>query len=583
MVMATVTMFAHKKPQGEELDKAAPLRKGEGNAWQCPFCGQDDFPELTEVWNHFDAGTCPGKAVGVKIRLDNGVAGFIQVKNLSDSHVLKPEERVQIRQSIYCRIIKINPEKFSIDAICKSSALEDKEGEWKPQKDSYYDFDEEARDKNQYVNERKKAQAKQSYVKRVIVHPNFKNIEFKRAERILDNREKDKSDVGDVDYSQGDCIIRPSSKGQDHLTVTWKVTDGIHQHIDVLEKNKVNAFSLGQSLWIGNEEFEDLDEIIARHITPMASHSRDILSFKYFRSDTDGGNKTKCESMIIAEKRANPSKIHYFFSASKELSGKFMLTYMPRDKVRHEFVTVTPDGFRFRRQNFESLMGLMKWFKEHFRDPIPGTPASPGNRTSRTPYGGTTPGGRTGGGITPGAMSMAGANTPYGQTPGFGRSAPYTPTANTPFMTPYNTPGPATTPRANFAGGSGTPRSYGGATPRGGTTPRQQGGMTPRREPGGKFPPPSPSQGGRGGHKSKGGDMWGAAAEAWSGGGRGRRTPGQGRGGYNSTPHYDDQRTPRYGSGGSRTPGGGRTPQERRGDRQTPRGHFGDATPLYDE
>ena len=34
-----------------------------------------------------------------------------------------------------------------------------------------------------------------------------------------------------------------------------------------------------------------------------------------------------------AEKRANPAKIHYFFSASKELSGKFMITYMPRDKV----------------------------------------------------------------------------------------------------------------------------------------------------------------------------------------------------------------------------------------------------------
>ena len=54
-----------------------------------------------------------------------------------------------------------------------------------------------------------------------------------------------------------------------------------------------------------------------------------------------------------------------------------------------------------------------------------------------------TPGGsRSVGGITPGAMSMAGANTPYGQTPGLSRSAPYTPTANTPFMTPYtNTPG----------------------------------------------------------------------------------------------------------------------------------------------
>jgi transcription elongation factor SPT6 len=29
LVMATVTGFAYKKPQGEELDKAAPLRKGE--------------------------------------------------------------------------------------------------------------------------------------------------------------------------------------------------------------------------------------------------------------------------------------------------------------------------------------------------------------------------------------------------------------------------------------------------------------------------------------------------------------------------------------------------------------------------
>ena len=80
-------------------------------------------------------------------------------------------------------------------------------------------------------------------------------------------------------------------------------------------------------------------------------------------------------------------------------------------------------------------------FQEHFRDPIPGTP-TPGNRSNRTPYGSVTPGGsRSAGGITPGAMSMAGANTPYGQTPGFGRSAPYTPTANTPFMTPYATPG----------------------------------------------------------------------------------------------------------------------------------------------
>ena len=43
------------------------------------------------------------------------------------------------------------------------------------------------------------------------------------------------------------------------------MTDEIYQHIDVREEGKTNAFSLGNSLWIGTEEFEDLDEIIARY------------------------------------------------------------------------------------------------------------------------------------------------------------------------------------------------------------------------------------------------------------------------------------------------------------------------------
>ena len=44
----------------------------------------------------------------------------------------------------------------------------------------------------------------------------------------------------------------------------YKVSDNIYQHIDVLEQGKANSFSLGQSLLIGAEEYEDLDEIIAR-------------------------------------------------------------------------------------------------------------------------------------------------------------------------------------------------------------------------------------------------------------------------------------------------------------------------------
>lgn len=97
------------------------------------------------------------------------------------------------------------------------------------------------------------------------------------------------------------------------------MADGIYQHVDVREEGKENAFSLGHTLWINTEvsyfasrftfvnilwlprllkttccaalqEFEDLDEITARYIQPMASFARDLLGHKYFQ-DCNGGNK----------------------------------------------------------------------------------------------------------------------------------------------------------------------------------------------------------------------------------------------------------------------------------------------------
>lgn len=303
--------------------------------------------------------------------------------------------------------------------------------------------------------------ARQQYIKRVIVHPAFHNIGYAESEKIMSTLE------------QGEAIIRPSSKGANHLTVTWKVTDDILQHIDVREEGKENAFSLGQSLWIGNEEFEDLDEIIARHINPMASHARDILSFKNYR-DTEGGRKEKAEEMLREEKKKNPSKIHYFISASKSLPGKFLLSYLPRNRCRHEYVTVTPDGFRFRQQMFDSINLLFRWFKEHFRDPIPGTPGTP--RVTRTPFhGGQTPSINLSG-INPESIQRVAQNLPNhmlqsltqvaSQTPHYPphtpgqyhyANTPYTPSGQTPFMTPYATPHVNMTQTPRYGAGAQTP------------------------------------------------------------------------------------------------------------------------------
>ncbi|XP_066596697.1 transcription elongation factor SPT6 isoform X2 [Prorops nasuta] len=599
LVLATVVGISHRKPQGEQLDQANPVRNEDTGLWQCPFCLKNDFPELSEVWNHFDAGSCPGKATGVRLRLDNGISGYIHIKNLSDRHVADPEERVGVGQIIHCRVIKIEVERFSVECTSKSSDLADKNHEWRPQRDPFYDTDAEQTDLK-VEEEAKKIKQRQTYVKRVIVHPSFHNISFTEAEKLMQT------------MKQGEAIVRPSSKGADHLTVTWKVTDEIYQHIDVREEGKENAFSLGQSLWIGSEEFEDLDEIIARHVNPMAAYASELLDFKYYKPKVEG-IKDKAEEILKEQKKENPGGIPYIISAAKNYPGKFLLSYLPRVRCRHEYVTVSPDGFRFRGQMFGRVSDLFRWFKEHFRDPVPGqaTPSTPrGAMTSRTPYN-TTPGGASG--MNQEAIQRVAQNLPHHMlhslsqvasqtphhypphTPGATGAAnyggihtypntPYTPSGQTPFMTPYQTP--HHTPHH----GQPTPR-YGQQTPsqhQGPFMHPAQPTMTPTHHRSTPTHRPTPPV------STPSGDPmdWKKAAEAWA---RLKQPAPRVSG---STPRYEESRktprsyddssgrsTPRSRQTSSRIPSSYKSPRGTPHTNSSPRSMSlsGDGTPLYDE
>lgn len=359
-VTAMVTGFTYRRPQGEQLDNANPVRIDETGSWQCPFCHKDDFPELSDVWNHFDDNNCPGQASGVRCRLENGLPGFIHIKNLSDKQVRNPEERVRVSQMIHVRIIKIDIDRFSVDCSCKSADLKDVNNEWRPRRDAFYDFVTEELDNRKVTDAKAKAMKRKTYARRVIAHPSFFNKSYAEVIAML------------AEADQGEVALRPSSKSKDHLTATWKVADDVFQHIDVREEGKENDYSLGRSLWIGTEEFEDLDEIIARHINPMAVAARELIQYKYYKPNTAPANVNErdfMEQLLREEKAKDPKKIHYFFSASKSMPGKFLLSYLPKTKVRHEYVTVIPEGYRFRGQIFDSVSSLLRWFKEHWLDP----------------------------------------------------------------------------------------------------------------------------------------------------------------------------------------------------------------------
>ena len=314
-----------------------------------------------------------------------------------------------------------------------------------------------------------------------------------------------------------------------------------------------------------SQTFEDLDEILARFVQPMAANAKDLLLHKsYCRAN--GGNVDELKKLLREEKAKNPKRIPYFFSASKQLPGKFLLGYQPGSKPRVEYVTVTPDGFRYRNQVRDSVNDLIKWFKEHYQEPVP-RPVQGGSSSST---------GAAGGGVSMGGAqipSHISRNLDYGQLQAAVNTAnqhhgsisggtPYTPT----HLAYGGTPTPQYgEPQQRFS-------SYGGG---GGGGQQQQRGAAAyqqqrSRVPGQQF------MGGGGQFGREGGGGGGGGASSWRTGGWGSHpsshTPAQTPG---RTPAYTPTQTPHslYGN----TPIGGR-------GGMTPRGRLdGPGTPLRDE
>lgn len=82
---------------------------------------------------------------------------------------------------------------------------------------------------------------------------------------------------------RGDCVIRPSSR-EDHIAVTWKVDDGLYQHLAVHELNKPNEYSLGTQLRVTDKHrYSDLDELIDAHVKQMARKVTELATHERFK------------------------------------------------------------------------------------------------------------------------------------------------------------------------------------------------------------------------------------------------------------------------------------------------------------
>ncbi|OMJ89572.1 hypothetical protein SteCoe_8277 [Stentor coeruleus] len=210
------------------------------------------------------------------------------------------------------------------------------------------DWEERLLFDNEYKN-------KQKYVPRISIHPKFKNIGLKTACEELANK------------NIGECIFRPSSRGDDHLTCSWKFYNLVYSHLDINEEGKPAINMLGVKFRISNDTYDSLQEIIDKYIDPCVNLIIETINHAKFQDSISSGVKV-IENLIIQEKRARPSSIPYYFTICQEYPQYIVLYYMPKEEIIIEFIKVKPKGLFFHEAYHPNINFLVSWFKRHYSD-----------------------------------------------------------------------------------------------------------------------------------------------------------------------------------------------------------------------
>lgn len=157
----------------------------------------------------------------VHIRLDSGIEGVIDIGYLTEDGNIAPKDVVKKGQTIPGVIVDVKldlpADQFFVKVSVRGSDLRAGDGLFRfVKRDDQWNLPQFERDSEMQA---RKKRAEIDRTRRVVKHPNFHNFNATQAENYLDKQQR------------GDVVIRPSSKGVDHLAVTWKVDDKLYQHI----------------------------------------------------------------------------------------------------------------------------------------------------------------------------------------------------------------------------------------------------------------------------------------------------------------------------------------------------------------
>ncbi|KAG8428488.1 Transcription elongation factor spt6 [Metarhizium acridum] len=317
----------------------------------------------SEIFTMFTGETksslCEGMIVPVNVRmvrddfaivkLDCGIEGRVEAHEVTSRASVK--EVLSTGQTAQAKILELNYKDFMAKLSMREDALRvpfkrpinyGRDG---------WDYNLEASDKEEL---REKDQST-GRTQRVVKHPNFKPFNSIQAEEYLGSQ------------PPGEVIIRPSSKGNDHLAITWKVADNVYQHIDVLEMQKDTEFSVGKLLRIGGKyTYSDLDELIVDHVKAMARKVEELMRHDKYQSRS----RSETEKWLTTYIDANPNRSAYAFCIDQKHPGYFWLCFKASRTARVIGLPVRaiPQGYELKGYQYPDMRALCNGFKLRYQN-----------------------------------------------------------------------------------------------------------------------------------------------------------------------------------------------------------------------
>lgn len=346
----------------------------------------------------------------VRVRLDSGIEGTIAGRDIMpgyNSRDVRLRPMFRPGQTVNAVVIALDMHTMRAELSLRAEAFEHVNPAQNavPVDTMYFDHDR-ALIAAEAAEERVRRRNQNRIGSRVIDHPNYHNFNATQAQNYL------------ATQPRGTVVIRPSSRGMDHLAATWKVDEGVYQHIDVLELDKENDHALGRILRVADMgSYSDLDDLIVNHIRPMAMMVEMMTNHEKYK----GASTEELHEYLTNTSLANPARSVYAFGLNTARPGYFDLAFKANAQAPIQTwpVKVLPGAFKLgHASQLADMAALCNAFKTQYAAQAS---AAKGGRTPAL-HGAATPGGAR----TPGHYGGGGGRTPGygGRTPGYGGATP---------------------------------------------------------------------------------------------------------------------------------------------------------------